>query len=327
MATSELSWQVVLFVIGLGGLYVGAEGFVRGSAGLAERLGISRLVIGLTLVAFGTSAPELAVSLLAALKGTTALAVGNVVGSNIANIGLILAIAALIRPLKVRSSIVRREVPFMIAVSLLFYLLALNGAISRLDGGVLIATLGLFLALMFVYRAEGLLEESETSLEAPLSAGASPSNSKTKALVLSGLLALGGLLVLLVGARLLVDSAVVLARALGVSEGVIGLSLVAVGTSLPELATSVVAALRRETAISVGNIVGSNIFNLLSVIGLVALVQPLPVAGDWLRLEIPVMLLFSLTLVPVLGKQARVERWEGGLLLAGYLAFLTWILR
>ncbi len=325
MTASELSWHVVLFAIGLGGLYVGAEGFVRGSAGLAERLGISRLVIGLTLVAFGTSAPELAVSLLAALKGTTALAVGNVVGSNIANIGLILAIAALIRPLKVRSSIVRREVPFMIAVSLLFYLLALNGAISRFDGGVLIATLGLFLALMFVYRAEGLLEESEGSLETPLPLKASP--SKTKALVLSSLLALGGLLVLLVGARLLVDSAVVLARAFGISEGVIGLSLVAVGTSLPELATSVVAALRRETAISVGNIVGSNIFNLLSVIGLVALVQPLPVAGDWLRLEIPVMLLFSLALVPVLGKQARVERWEGGLLLVGYFAFLAWILR
>jgi cation:H+ antiporter len=325
MTASELSWNVVLFAIGLGGLYVGAEGFVRGSAGLAERLGISRLVIGLTLVAFGTSAPELAVSLLAALKDTTALAVGNVVGSNIANIGLILAIAALIRPLKVRSSIVRREVPFMIAVSLLFYLLALNGAISRLDGSVLIATLGLFLALMFVYRAEGLLEEAEDPLEAPLPLEASP--SKTKALVLSSLLALGGLLVLLVGARLLVDSAVVLARAFGISEGVIGLSLVAVGTSLPELATSVVAALRRETAISVGNIVGSNIFNLLSVIGLVALVQPLPVAGDWLRLEIPVMLLFSLALVPVLGKQARVERWEGGLLLVGYFAFLGWIFR
>ena len=321
MTGSELLLQALLFALGLGGLYLGAEGFVRGSARLAELLGISRWVIGLTLVAFGTSAPELAVSLLAALKGTPDLAVGNVVGSNVANIGLILAIAALLRPLEVRTSLVRREVPFMLLISLLFYGLALNGTISRLDGGVLVLALGVFLGLMYVYRAEGVLDEG---LEVAPGA-ASP--QRGRALAGSAVLALGGLLVLLGGARLLVDSAVALARALGVSEGIIGLSLVAVGTSLPELATTVVAALRREMAISVGNIVGSNVFNLLSVIGFVALVRPLPVIPEWLTREIPLMLLFSFALLPVMGRGFRVERWEGMLLLLGYVAFLVWVFR
>ncbi len=321
MATSEisLSWQIALFVLGVGGLYLGAEGFVRGSARLAQYFGVSRLVIGLTLVAFGTSAPELAVSLLAALQGTPALAVGNIVGSNIANIGLILALAALIRPIHVRSSLIRREVPFMIVISFLFYGLAFNGLISRLDGLVLVAGLAVFLVLMYVYRAEGLIEEGGADSVVEANPG------RARAIVLSGALALGGLLVLLVGARLLVDSAVALARAFGISEGIIGLSLVAVGTSLPELATSVVAALRRETAISIGNIVGSNIFNLLSVLGIVALVRPLPVEAAWLQREIPIMLLFALALLPIMKTRGAVQRLEGGLLLIGYIAFLLWI--
>lgn len=317
MTGSELLFQALLFAVGLGGLYLGAEGFVRGSARLAELLGISRWVIGLTLVAFGTSAPELAVSLLAALKGTPDLAVGNVVGSNVANIGLILAIAALLRPLEIRSSLVRREVPFMLLISLLFYGLALNGEIGRLDGGILVLALIVFLGLMYLFRAEGVLDDPAS--ETPQGQG------RGKALVRNAVFAVGGLLVLLGGARLLVDSAVALARALGVSEGIIGLSLVAVGTSLPELATTVVAALRREMAIGVGNIVGSNIFNLLSVIGIVALVSPLPVIPEWLSREIPLMLLFSFALIPIMGRRFRVERWEGALLLLGYIAFLIWI--
>lgn len=321
MTASELSLllQVALFASGVGGLYLGAEGFVRGSARLARYLGISRLVIGLTLVAFGTSAPELAVSLLAALQGTSDLAVGNIVGSNIANIALILGLAALLRPIRVRSSLVRREVPFMIAVSLLFYALAFNGLISRVDGLVLVVGLVVFLVLMYVYRAEGLIEERAADPVVEANPG------RARAIALNAGLALGGLLVLLVGARLLVDSAVVLARAFGVSEGIIGLSLVAVGTSLPELATSVVAALRRETAISIGNIVGSNIFNLLSVVGIVALVQPLPVEASWLTREIPIMLLFSLALLPIMKTRGAVQRLEGGLLLLGYVVFLIWI--
>ncbi len=323
MTDTELFLEGVGFLLGLGGLYLGAEGFVRGAARLAELLGISRWVIGLTLVAFGTSAPELAVSLLAALRGTPDLAVGNVVGSNVANIGLILAIAALLRPLEVRSSLVRREVPFMLVISLLFYGLALNGQISRLDGGVLVVALGVFLGLMYIYRAEGLLDEDSPKRPVPAREG------KGRAVGINALLALGGLLVLLGGARLLVDSAVTLARALGVSEGVIGLSLVAVGTSLPELATTVVATLRREMAISVGNIVGSNIFNLLSVVGIVALVHPLPILPAWLTREIPFMLLFSFALLPLLGigSRPRVERWEGALLLLGYIGFLLWLFR
>ncbi len=324
MTGSDLLVHFLLFGLGLGGLYVGAEGFVRGSARLAEGLGVSRLAIGLTLVAFGTSAPELAVSLLAALKGTPDLAVGNVVGSNIANVGLILALAALLRPLQVRASIVRREIPFMLGVSLLFWALAANGTVGRLDGALLVLSLLLFLALMYAYRGEGLDEELLAVGSDSPEAGA---EARAVGLVRAVGLALGGLVVLLVGARLLVDSAVALARSLGVPEGVIGLSLVAVGTSLPELATTVVAALRREMAISVGNVVGSNVFNLASVIGVVALVHPLPVMTSWLTREIPVMLLFSLALLPLLGRQARLERWEGALLLLGYVAFLVWVVR
>ena len=314
----NITVQVLLFIIGLILLYFGAEGLVRGSSNLARVLRIRPVIIGLTVVAFGTSAPELVVSLLAAARKSEALAVGNVVGSNIANIGLILGLAALIRPLMVERGLIKREVPMMLAASLLFYGFAWSGAISRPLGGVLFIGLLAFLLYSGLTAREHpdevqVLEEELKEVQPPI-----------ESMLKDVLLLLFGLGSLLGGAQLMVSSAVDLARVIGVSEGVIGLSLVAGGTSLPELATSAVAALKRETEISVGNIIGSNLFNILAVVGLVSLIRPLPVEPGWLLVQFPVMLLFSLALLPVMWNY-KISRWEGGLLLAAYIAFLVWL--
>jgi cation:H+ antiporter len=309
--------QAFLFIIGLLLLYFGAAWLVRGSASLARALGIRPVIIGLTVVAFGTSAPELVVSLLAATSRSEALAVGNVIGSNIANIGLILGTAALLQPLIVERQLIRREIPIMLVASLAFYGLAWSGTIYRISGGILF--LGLLAFLLYSARtakggpvaSQAIGEEvDESSLNSP----------KLK----DGLLILVGLATLVFGAQLMVGSAVYLARAIGVSEGIIGLTMVAGGTSLPELATSIVAVLKKETDIGVGNIIGSNLFNILAVVGLVALVRPLPVEPGWLLLQFPVMLLFSLVLLPIMVDH-KISRWEGGLLLAAYFTFLAWL--
>jgi len=309
----EITLQIFLFLIGLVLLYFGAEGLVRGSANLARALRIRPVIVGLTVVAFGTSAPELVVSLLAAARRSEALAVGNVVGSNIANIGLILGLAAILRPLRVERGLIKREVPMMLAASFLFYGFAWSGAINRIFGGILFAGLLVFLLYSASTAKESGVESQESRVRTE------DSGLKTQLLLL-----LGGLGGLLGGAQLLVGSAVYLARAIGVSEGIIGLTLVAGGTSLPELATSVVAAIKKEADISVGNIIGSNLFNILAVVGLVSLVRPLPVEPRWLLVQFPVMLLLSLALLPIMWDH-KIIRWEGGLLLAAYLAFLIWI--
>lgn len=314
---SDLVIQTVLFIVGLSLLYFGAEWLVRGSGSLARAHGIRPVIIGLTVVAFGTSAPELVVSLLAAASRSEALAVGNVVGSNIANIGLILGLAAILRPLSVERAVIRREIPIMLIASLFFYGLAWSGMIYRVSGGILF--LGLLAFLLYSARtAKGGPEASQAIGE---EVGESSLNSSK---LKDGLLILLGLAALVLGARLMVSSAVYLARTTGVSEGIIGLTMVAGGTSLPELATSIVAVLKKETDIGVGNIIGSNLFNILAVVGLVALVQPLPVEPGWLLLQFPVMLLFSLVLLPILVDH-KISRWEGGLLLAAYFAFLAWL--
>lgn len=313
---SKVILQALFFLIGLVLLYFGAEGLVRGSSNLARALRIRPVIIGLTVVAFGTSAPELVVSLLAAARRSEALAVGNVVGSNIANVGLILGLAALIRPLRVERGLIKREVPMMLAASFLFYGFAGSGAINRTFGGVLFAGLLAFLLYSALTAKEhpGEVQALEEKLVIP------PPGSRLKD-VLFLLFGLGGLLG---GAQLMVGSAVYLARAIGVSEGIIGLTLVAGGTSLPELATSIVATMKKEADLLVGNIIGSNLFNILAVAGLVGMVRPLPVKPKWLLFQFPAMLLFSLALLPIMWDH-RISRWEGGLLLAGYLAFLAWL--
>ncbi len=315
--------QIGLFIVGLIGLYYGAEWLVRGSARLARSLGISALIVGLTVVAFGTSAPELVVSVVAGIQGQPGVAVGNVVGSNIANVGLILGVAAIVATMNVEMRLITREMPVMLLATLGFLVLALDGTLSRLDASVFLAGFAAYLLLMFrAARSEPSLIESEFAgfEEAEELVEREPHYLRNTLLIGLGLMALVG------GAQLLVAAAVFFARSLGISELVIGLTVVAVGTSLPELATSVVAAFRGEADIAVGNIVGSNIFNILLILGVAPLVRPLAVDQALYTFEIPVMVAFALLLLLFGRTGLRVVRWEGALLLAGYVAFMVTLL-
>ncbi|NTU79458.1 MAG: calcium/sodium antiporter [Chloroflexales bacterium] len=312
-------WTMLLFGAGIVLLIWGADLLVRGAAHLAAAAGISPLIIGLTVVAMGTSAPELAVSLQAALNGQAALTLGNVVGSNIANILLILGLVALVAPLLVAPRLLQREVPAMIAVSFLLWLLAADGAISRLDGAVLVTLLGAFLAATIW----GARREQDPSLESAVR----PDRSAW-GLVRNVGLVIGGLILLVAGAQWLVDGAVVFARALGVSELIIGLTIVAVGTSLPEIATSVLASLRGERDIAVGNVVGSNILNLLAVLGLTALIAPEPIAvpTSALAFDLPVLVAAAVACLPIFFNGKLIARWEGGLFLGYYVAYTIYLI-
>ncbi|CAN5566702.1 calcium/sodium antiporter [soil metagenome] len=317
----DLLVDLLFFLGGLVALYFGAEWLVGGSSRLATSFGIRPVVVGLTLVAFGTSAPELVVSGLASLRGSGDLAVGNVVGSNIANIALILGISALIRPIRVHPGILVRDVPIMIGFALLFLLVALSGTIGRFEGTAL---LGLF-ALYMVHLVRDARQEAN---------GRTPSVAEEEVLELlpqkeisrprEVVLVVLGMVGLVIGAQLLVHAATSVARSLGVSEVIIGLTLVAFGTSVPELAASVVASIRAEAQIVMGNIVGSNIFNIALVLGAAAVLRPLPVDESLLYFETPLMIALSLLLLPFVYKLC-LERWEGGVLLAGYAGFLIWI--
>lgn len=317
--------QIAFFVIGLVGLYYGAEWLVRGAARLARTLGISALIVGLTVVAFGTSAPELVVSVVAGIRGQSGVAVGNVVGSNVANVGLILGLAALVSMMKVEMRLITREMPVMLLATLAFLVLALDGTLSRLDAALLLAGFVTYLLLMLhAARAEPSLIETEFAdfAEAAemIDRGGEPHYLRNAFLIVIGLVGLAG------GAQLLVTSAVFFARSLGISELVIGLTVVAIGTSLPELATSVVAAFRGEADIAVGNVVGSNIFNILLILGIAPLVRPLLVDQALYTFEIPVMVAFSVLLLLFGRTGLRVVRWEGALLLGGYVAFMVVLL-
>ncbi len=304
---------LVLFVLGLVLLYLGAETLVKGAVRLATSLGASKLLVGLTLVAFGTSAPELSLDVTAAFRGAVDLAFGDLVGSNIANIGLVLGAGALVRPIRVQMRLLRTEVPMVIAVSLGLWAMAADGEISRGDACVLLAG---FVAFMAYLVRSGL--RAEPSVQEEISKLADVPSKRGK----SAMMVFGGLVGLVSGAQLMVFSAVSLARTLGVSELVIGLTIVAVGTSLPELATSIVASYRGEDDITVGNVLGSNIFNILLIMALVALIHPLPVAIRTLKMELPIMMVFAVGLVPIMFTAKSITRWEGGVLLAGYVLFL-----
>lgn len=312
------------FVLGLVLLVIGAQALVRGAARLAHWVGISPLVIGLTVVAFGTSSPELAVSLQAAAAGQADLALGNVVGSNICNVLFILGASAAIAPLVVARQVIRQEVPVMVAVSLLAFALALDGRIGRADG-VLLTGLLIAYTTFLVYQSRRRGERGDAHLH-----DAAPDRSRGwqghPAVQL--LLIVAGLGALVLGATLLVDAAVRFARLLGVSELVIGLTIVAAGTSLPEAATSVVAALRGQTDLAVGNAVGSNVFNILGVLGLASAVSPtgIAVAPAMLAFDLPVMIAVAFACLPIFFTNNLISRWEGGLFLALYGAYMAYLL-
>lgn len=316
----SVAWDVAWIGLGIAGLFLGGDRLVHGATGLARRLGLSPLVIGLTVVAFGTSAPELAATLAAALAGSPQVALGNVVGSNIANLGLILGLSALILPILSTARFLRREVPFLLGSAALMPLLLLDGRVGRVDGVLLLAGLALFLGLLLRDREPPAVEaEFEEALGGD---GAAPRAGGLLRLVGWVLL---GLLLLVVGARLLVLGAVSIARDLGIAERVIGLTVVAVGTSLPELASSLVAAARRQGDLVLGNVVGSNVFNVLAILGTTALVHPIAVPMASVTLDLVVAGLFSVAIWPFLSTRLALERWEGVVLLAGYGAYVGWL--
>jgi cation:H+ antiporter len=306
--------------IGLAVLTAGAEVLVRGAVGLAAAVRISPLVIGLTVVAFGTSAPELVVSLRATLTGQPEIAVGNVVGSNIFNVLVILGLSALIVPLRVAQQLVRLDVPLLIAVSIAVYGMCLDGRLDRLEGTALAAGLvGYTVWLVRKSRRENSAEVlGEYSAEFSEQTPATPAR-----MLLQTAMVAAGLGMLVLGADLFVGSAIVIARGWGLSELVIGLTLVAAGTSLPEVATSLVAAFKGERDIAVGNVVGSNLFNLMCVLGISGVAAPggIPIGGEAITQDIPVMVLVAVACLPVFLIGHAIERWEGGVLLAFYVLY------
>ncbi|HJO48554.1 MAG TPA: calcium/sodium antiporter [Candidatus Scalindua sp.] len=319
--------QSILFIAGITGVYFGAEWLVKGSSKLSRDLGIKPIVIGLTVVAFGTSSPELAVSLTASIKGSNDIAIGNIIGSNIANIGLILGISAIVLPLQVERIIMKRELPLMIAISAALYFMAIDKKIGLIDGVILFTGIIIFVSYQ-VYNTLNSKRKSGNSTgnadgKTCITENADKqSPAGRKHLLYNILYIVIGLTCLLIGSHILVKSAIFIAGRLGVSEMLIGLTVVAFGTSVPEMATSVVSVLRKEADICVGNVIGSNIFNILMVIGSVALVRPLNVARETLFFEFPVMLLFSVALIPMIRGNLRVNRLEGCLLTAGYFVFI-----
>lgn len=306
------------FLGGLALLIAGAELLVRGASRLAAAVGLSPLVIGLTVVAFGTSAPELAVSVKASVSGQADVALGNVVGSNTFNVLAILGVASLIAPLAVSSQLVRLDVPVMVVASVLAWWLASDGVVSRADG-VLLASL--FAAYTVALLRVGKQEPPALERQVTGQPGARQAMLRAVAAAVVGL----GMLV--VGARLLVDAAVAMATAAGVSEVLIGLTIVAAGTSLPEVVTSVVASLRGERDIAVGNVVGSNLFNLLCVLGVAGMASPagVPVAPGVLRFDLPVMTAAAALCLPIFFSRFTIDRWEGAVLLGLYVAYVGWL--
>lgn len=305
--------EILLYILGgLTGLFLGGEGLIRGSSSLAIRVGISPLVVGLTVVAFGTSSPELLVSLKAAIMGSSSIALGNVIGSNIANIALILGLSAVITPIEVHANVIKREIPIMIVVSLLLIFFLLDGTLGFIEGLI-------FIILLIAYTVVNILlslkenKEIEKEFEEGLKSRLN--------IPLAILFIIVGLVFLFFGADLFLKGAVSLAKMFNVSDAIIGLTIVAVGTSLPELFTSIVATIKKESDIAVGNVVGSNIFNILSILGISAIIVPIS-SSQISIFDLGAMLAAALILLPLSYTGFRISRLEGLLLLIGYFAYI-----
>lgn len=299
-----ISLDYLYIVIGLIGLFFGGEALVRGSVNIARRLSISPLIIGLTVVGFGTSTPELLVSVQAALRGVPDIAIGNIIGSNIANILLIAGLTCLVWPIRVKAAALRRDLGFMAASALLLVPLFTSGEIARLAGLILVAGLTGYLVWTFKMSRQDAVEVQSTDVQSSIG--------------ISLLLVAFGLAALVFGGHFIVNGAVSVARSFGVSEAFIGLTIVAVGTSLPELATSIIAAFRRQSDIAIGNIIGSNIFNVLGILGVTALIAPIPVIARFLTFDLPVMIGASGVLIGLLLTRPQIGRGVGAKMLLGY---------
>jgi cation:H+ antiporter len=293
----------------------GAEGLVRGASALSTRLGISPLAVGLTVVTYGTSAPELAVSLEAAFRETPGLVVGNVVGSNVANLGLVLGAAALIRPLSAHVRLLRQEVPFLLLSAVALPVAALGGGFGRPEGALLLVGALAFTGWCFRRAAN----------EPPIPDDAAPSGAVASSTAIVAYLVIG-CVALALGSSLFVEGALSIAETFGISDHVIGLTLVAIGTSLPELATCLVSAARRQVDLVVGNVIGSNVFNVFFILGGTAAVHPIPAPENLLGVDIVVMLALSFALVPFILTGARISRVEGAIYLAAYAGFTYFVL-
>ncbi len=309
-------------------LYYGAHWLVKGSSSLARSMGLTPLVIGLTVVAFGTSAPELVVSVVSSIKGKSMIAVGNVIGSNICNIALVLGISALINPIRGDRAVFQRDIPIMLGVSFYLLLISLNSKIGRLEGASLLA--GIVLYTVFNYRS-AVKETPNKSQDESLAFRHAAQNieyiaSRSRQVVWIA----AGIIVVVVGAEILIDAAVAIMKVFGVNEKFIGLTIVALGTSLPEMATSVVAAMKKEMDISIGNLVGSNVFNILSVLGAAALVNPIPIPGGFIQsgLLIDYLFMMFVSVLPwlMMRKTYIVSRRDGAALVLCYVGYIVYLI-
>jgi cation:H+ antiporter len=324
-----MALQIVLGLIGFALLYYGADWLVKGSSSLARSLGITPIVIGLTVVAFGTSTPELVVSVVSAIKAKSMIAVGNVVGSNICNIALVLGVSAVFQPITSHPSAVRRDIPIMLGISVYLLVLSANSVLGRVEGvtlftGVILYT---FLNYYWARKDDSAVEGGRISAlahEVEEKIGFIPSRPKQFAMIVVGIAGV------VIGAEFVVDAAVIIMTKLGVSEKFIGLTIVAFGTSLPELATSVVAAIRNEMDISIGNLVGSNVFNLLSVLGMAAMVRPVVIPGGFFAsgLWIDYLVMLGISTLPwiMMRRTLTVTRTGGGILLGCYVVYLAYLI-
>ncbi len=307
---SETAVSVLLLAAGIVALYAGAELLVAGAGRLALGIGLRAATVGVTVIAFATTAPELFVATIGALDVSTDIGLGAVLGSNIANVGLVLGVAALIRPLSVSETVMKRHVPFMVFAALLLVAFGANGRIGRLEGAIFLLVLAGFTAYLLYYVNADPMPVDETP-----EAG---DGIERRDLALVG----GGLIALVIGSRWLVAGGTDLLLELGFSELFVGLTVLALGTSLPELAASAVGAVRGETGFAIGNVVGSNIYNVLAVLGIVALITPIEIAPSTLRFELPILVAFTVVLVAMMGYGRRLSRLDGAVLLVGYAGFL-----